>query len=433
MARSYASTLAYLYGLQRHGLKLGLERIEALLEGLGHPERRYAALHIGGTNGKGSTAAMAAAMLRAAGYRVGRYTSPHLIEFPERIEIDGRPISPEEIVDLAARVQDVCDEALAPTFFEFTTAMAFQAFADAGVQIAVVEVGMGGRFDATNVLRPLAVAITTVSLDHQQYLGDTVSAIAFEKAGIIKADTAVVAGRVDAAAATVIREVASARGASVSWLGQDFRAVGDPLAGFTYEGMATSYRDLRGSLAGAHQLDNAACALALLERAVSRGLRLSTPAVVEGFHAVRWPGRLEILEQRPTLLVDGAHNPEAGAAVAAYLRTFRSAHPAARVILVAGMMRDKAHREFFEVLLPVIDDLVVTQVSMARAATVEELRASIPDGAPRLHVAPIPADALSLARQLASPDDLLCVTGSLMLVGEVKALLAGTAVSPVRG
>lgn len=433
MARSYASTLAYLFGLQRHGLKLGLERIETLLERLGHPEWRYAILHVGGTNGKGSTAAMAAAVLRAAGYRVGRYTSPHLIEFCERIEIDGQPIVPEAVVDVAARVQEASDDRLGHTFFEFTTAMALQAFADAGVDIAVVEVGLGGRFDATNVVRPLAAAITTVALDHQQYLGDTVSAIAFEKAGIIKAQTPVVIGRVEEAAADVIRAVASARGASMAWLGQDFRAVGDPLSGFTYEGLATSYRDVRCSLAGAHQLVNAACALALLERAGGSGLRLSTSAVLEGLHAVRWPGRLEILDRRPTVVVDGAHNPEAGAAVAAYLRDFRSAHPEARVVLVAGMMHDKAHREFFEVLLPVVDGLVLTQVPMARAASVDELRAALPEGAPSPRVAPIPADALAVARQLASPEDLVCVTGSLMLVGEVKALLAGTTVSPVRG
>jgi dihydrofolate synthase/folylpolyglutamate synthase len=430
---SYPATLEYLFGLQKHGIKLGLDPVMELLARLGQPQQRYLTLHIGGTNGKGSTAAMAAAVLQAAGYRVGLYTSPHLVDFRERIRVNGMPIAEEDVTAVTSRLREVAEPDLALTFFEFTTGMAFQQFVDSGVEVAVVEVGMGGRFDATNVLTPLASVITNVALDHQAYLGDTVKAIAFEKAGIIKQGVPMVAGRLAPEAAEVIGRVAKEWQAPLFRLNVDFRAEGDPVTEFQYEGLKAVYRGLSCPLAGAHQLENAACALAALELAEPRGLVVPEEAVRTGLPRTCWEGRLEVVERTPALLLDGAHNPAAGTALAAYLNGYRLEHPDSRIILVVGMMRDKDCEEFFRLILPWADEVILTQAQIPRSASVQDLLALTEPWAGPCHTRVLPADALALARRLASPADLICVTGSLMLVGDIKALLRGCGLSPIRG
>jgi dihydrofolate synthase/folylpolyglutamate synthase len=430
---SYLQSVEFLYGLQKHGIKPGLEVITVLLDRLGHPERRYRSLHIGGTNGKGSTAAMTAVVLQAAGYRVGLYTSPHLMDFRERIQVNGKVISEERMADLTDCVRSAAGEPREPTFFEFTTAMAFQQFADAGIDVAVVEVGLGGRFDATNVLMPAAAAITNVALDHQDYLGETIGEIAYEKAGIIKPGVPVVVGRVSSEAAAVLSRVAGERGAPLSRLHGDFKVSGKSPARFRYVGLKESYEELACPLDGRHQLDNAACALALLEAVSERGLPVSEGAVREGLRTVRWEGRLETVESRPTLVLDGAHNPDAAAVVAIYLDDFRRQHSGSRVILVLGMMQDKDREGFLDHLLPHADEVIVTQAHIPRSATVQELEAPLRARGRTASMVSDPADAISLARRMAAPDDLILVTGSLMLVGETKAILLGCGLSPLRG
>ena len=433
MRMSYPQAVDFLHGLQRHGIKPGLVTIQALLAGLAYPERRYPSLHIGGTNGKGSTAAMAASVLQAAGYRVGLYTSPHLVDFRERIQVNGEMIPEERMAVLADRVRAVRGAPREPTFFEFTTALAFQHFAEAGVDVAVVEVGLGGRFDATNVLTPEATAVTHVALDHQEYLGDTIGAIAFEKAGIIKPGVPAVIGRVPDEAAAVIMRAADERGVPLHWLRRDFSVAGESTAHFRYDGLMASYDGLACPLAGRHQLDNAACALALLEAASKRGLPVSDEAVRKGLQTVRWGGRLETVDSRPQVVLDGAHNPDAAAALAAYMADVRRERPGARVILVLGMMRDKDHEGFLGHLLPYADEVIVTQARMPRAASVQELEASARARARVAQMRSEPADAMALARRMAAPDDLILITGSLMLVGEAKAILLGCGLSPLRG
>jgi len=430
---SYLQSVEFLYGLQKHGIQPGLETIQALLDRLEHPERRYSSLHIGGTNGKGSTAAMAASMLQAAGYRVGLYTSPHLVDFRERILVNGTMISEERVAALTDRVRAVCETPREPTFFEFTTAMAFQQFADAGIDVAVVEVGLGGRFDATNVLMPTAAAITNVALDHQEYLGTTIGAIACEKAGIIKSGVPVVVGRASDEAAAVLMRVAGERGAPLRRSPGDFKAAGESPAQFRYDGLGVSYAGLACPLAGRHQLDNAACALALLEVAAGRGLPVSEEAVREGLRAVRWGGRLETVDSRPQIVLDGAHNPDAAAVVAEYVADIRRRRPGSRVVLVVGMMQDKDREGFMDYLLPHADEVIVTQARVPRAASAHELDASLRTRGRTAHVVPDPADAISLARRLAASGDLILVTGSLMLVGEIQAILRGCGLSPLRG
>src|SRR5690349_13660132 len=368
---TYATSLQFLDSLQRHGIKLGLDTVEALLSRIGDPHHRYPVLHIGGTNGKGSTAAMTASMLQAAGYRVGLYTSPHLVDFRERIQVDGALIRYEAVGEWTERLRAAMGDALHPTFFEFTTAMAFGYFAQMAADVAVIEVGMGGRFDATNVVTPLVSAITNVTLDHEAFLGHTVAAIAFEKAGIIKPNVPLVTGRMIAEAWEVIAQAARQRQAGMYCWGTAFRTVGNGSTGFEYTGMKASYGHLVCPLPGRHQLENAGCALAPVELVSEQGLLVAESAVRTGLRRVSWEGRLEVMGQEPALVLDGGHNPAAGAVVADYLRSYRLQHPAARIIVVVGFMRDKDRSGFFKALLPVVDELVITQVRMKRAATIE--------------------------------------------------------------
>jgi dihydrofolate synthase/folylpolyglutamate synthase len=430
---TYSSAVAYLYRLQKHGIKLGLVTMTALMVRLGMPQTRYRTLHIAGTNGKGSTAAMAAAVLQAAGYRVGLYTSPHLVEFRERILVNGEMIAESRVAQLTEQLQALCQPDLSPTFFEYTTAMAFQHFADSGVDVAVLEVGLGGRFDATNVVAPLACAVTTISLDHQEYLGTTRSSIAFEKAGILKPGVPVVLGRIEDDAWRTIEQAARERQAPVFRLNEDFRTEGEEPQQFSYRGLGMQYDGLTCALEGRHQLDNAACALALLGAAAPRGIAVTAEAVRAGLRAVNWPGRLEVIDRRPTILLDGAHNPAAATALADSLTRSDRSHPSRPVVLVLGMMRDKDHRGFVEPLRDLVDEVVLTQADLPRSATAQELRASLEGLLPHPHLVPSISEAMALARQLATPDGLVCVTGSLMLVGECKAWFHGCGLSPLRG
>ena len=433
MSASYSATLDFLYGLQTHGIKLGLDTVRTLLERAGRPQDRYRSLHVGGPNGKGSTVAMAASVLEAAGYCVGLYTSPHLVDFRERIQVNRAQIPEDCVLELTERLREASGTTLSPTFFEFTTAMALLQFADSGVDVAVVEVGMGGRFDATNVVAPAAVAITNVALDHQTFLGDTIRAIAFEKAGIIKSAVPVVVGRLDREAHEVIGTVAAERGACLRHLGSDFRCTGESPSRFCYEGWGLSYTDLSCPLEGVHQVDNAACALAMIEVAAPAGIRVSEHQARQGLRAVSWEGRLEIAETHPILVLDGAHNPAAAGALAGYLAGFRRKHPESRIIVVIGMMRDKDRNGFFRAILPTVDEVVLTEPNLARAATVRELCMSLDILTESVYVEPVSGEALARARRLATAEDLICVTGSLMLVGEVKALLRGCGLSPITG
>lgn len=430
---TYSSAVAYLYRLQKHGIKLGLETMKALIARLGMPQTKYRVLHIAGTNGKGSTAAMAAAMLQATGYRVGLYTSPHLVEFRERIRVNGEMIAESQVAELTEQLQTLCQPDLSPTFFEYTTAMAFQHFAEARVEVAVVEVGLGGRFDATNVVTPVACVITTISLDHQEHLGNTCSAIAFEKAGIIKPGVPVVVGLLDDDAWRTIEQVASERQAAVFRLNEDFCTEGEEPQQFSYRGLGLRYDGLTCALEGRHQLDNAACALALLEAVAPQGIAVTAEAVREGLRTVNWAGRLETADRHPTIFLDGAHNPAAATALADFLMRADRSHPSRPVVLVLGMMRDKDHRGFVEPLRGLVDEVVLTQADLPRSATAQELRASMGDLLPHPHVVPSLSDAMALARQLATSDGLVCVTGSLMLVGECMAWLRSCRVSPLRG
>jgi dihydrofolate synthase/folylpolyglutamate synthase len=438
---AFEKSLHYLYALQSHGIKPGLSRTTALLGALGGPHRSFQVFHVGGTNGKGSTAAMTASILTKQGYRVGLYTSPHLIDFTERIQINGVPISPDRVAALAETVRHAAESHLSEpvTFFEATTVMAFTHFAEASVEFAVIEVGLGGRFDATNVVVPLVSVITTIAMDHQQYLGNTLDAIAGEKAGIIKDRVPLITGRIEAQALAVIQSLALQHEAPCRALGREFDIGGESPAQFSYRGVSRHYADLTCPLAGRHQLDNAACALAAVELAQERGMSISEASIREGLQAVRWPGRLEIAGWQPKLLLDGAHNPQAAEVLASYLAKLGAAGSSdrGRLILVVGMMVDKDRTGVLERLMgiPGATHLILTKALHPRAAESEELAQAARElGLPiKIEMTSSLPVALARARALASRDDTICVTGSLALVGEAKAILENTSVSDLRG
>jgi dihydrofolate synthase / folylpolyglutamate synthase len=410
-----ASAFDYLFGLEQFGIKFGLENITALLAHLGHPERAFRTLHVGGTNGKGSVTAMADAALRSAGHRSARYTSPHLVRLNERFAIDGLAVEDRILVDAIEDVRAAVVRLRAagtlvaePTFFEVTTAVAFELFRRAGVEVAVIEVGLGGRLDATNVLTPVAAAITSIGFDHEQYLGTTLRQIAIEKAGIIKPGVPVVVGALPAEAMDAIQQVARERSATV-------------IAGGART--LSRYADVPLALRGAHQRGNAAVAAALLEVADARGIAVSSQAVREGLAHVSWPGRLELrrfADGREALL-DAAHNPDGAAALAAYLREIWPEHPP----LVFAAMRDKDVRGMFRAVLPAVGALVLTQASNPRSADPALLAQQAREVAPALpiQIAASRTAALDAAWQRSRR---IVVAGSIFLLGDVIKDFDGT-------
>jgi dihydrofolate synthase / folylpolyglutamate synthase len=407
-----ADPLAYLFGLEQFGIKFGLENISTIVARLGHPERTFGSVHIAGTNGKGSVTAMVDAALRAAGHRSARYTSPHLVDLTERFVIDGRPVSQDALVAAVADVRVAIDGLLAervltvqPTFFEVTTAVAFELFRRAGVEVAVLEVGLGGRLDATNVVSPIATAITSIAFDHQKYLGSTLSAIAFEKAGIIKPGVPLVVGELDPEAATVIERIADERGAVL------IRTSARDAADFTV------------GLPGAHQLANAAVAARLLTLLDARGISASPGSIAAGLAQPEWPGRLDLrrLPDGREVLLDAAHNPAGAAALASYLR----AQGDSPLPVVFAAMRDKDVDGMFAALLPAVGHLVVTRASNARSADPATLAEQARASAPALSIAiePVVAEALAAAWRR-SPR--IVVAGSIFLLGDVLKLLNGS-------
>lgn len=400
------SALEWLYGLEQFGIKFGLENISTLVEALHHPERSFRSVHVAGTNGKGSVTAMVESVLRVAGYRSARYTSPHLVDLSERFFIRGQAVDrdtlDDAVDDLRALVEELLESgrlAVSPTFFEVTTALAFELFRRANVELAVCEVGLGGRLDATNVLMPEVTAITSIGLDHEQYLGTTLREIAIEKAGIIKPGVPVVLGHLHAEAHEAIEAIARSRGAPVI----DAEATDE-------------VRKMAIGLRGEHQMQNAAVALKVVELIAMQGIALSRSAITEGFARVSWPGRLDIRRTSDgrEALLDAAHNPSGAQALAAYLQT----SPFAGAPIVFGVMRDKNIEGILRALEPVTGTMLMTRTSSARAADPADLAAMLHSIAPS-HAAEViqsPLDALAAAWFRSNR---VVVAGSIFLLGDV--------------
>jgi dihydrofolate synthase/folylpolyglutamate synthase len=413
--------LERLFALETFGIKLGLENIRHLCDALDHPERRFTSIHVAGTNGKGSVTAMVHAALVAAGIRAARYTSPHLVRLNERFVVGTEPVDDGTLETVATDVLNAIDRP--PTFFEATTAMAFEIFKRARVEVAVIEVGLGGRFDATNVLEPPVGAITSIALDHEQHLGHTVDRIAFEKAGIIKPGMTVVCGTLPDAAMDVVRRVAAERGARLVEAGQVSRVdatMDEGRARVTIETGGHRYGPALLALRGEHQIGNAAVAAAVLDAARDTGLAIPAGAVTRGFETVEWPARLEMLPlaNGSRVLLDAAHNPEGARALGRYLARWHPERPA----LVIGIMRDKDADAILAELLPVTSSVVATAADTPRAMPAHELasRVKVLDAAKSVVACPDVAAAVDTA--LAATRT-VCVAGSIFLVGAVRERL----------
>lgn len=420
-ANAYQQCLDSMFRLHRFGIKLGLETITAMLAALGDPHKRFQCIHIAGTNGKGSVAAMLATILKSTGYKVGRYTSPHLERFNERICINGEPISDEDVVESCRRAVAIKELPRQPTFFEFTTAMALDEFSRHQVQWAIVETGMGGRLDATNILQPALTIITNISLEHRNYLGPTISVIAGEKAGIIKTGVPVVTGVRQKTARQVIEGQAKKHNAPVYRCGHDFRVRKQSHDTFSYYGMDHSWRNLQIGLKGDHQMANASLVLAACERlTLDAGIFVKETDIRRGLQETRWPGRLEVVSTEPYLILDGAHNLMAARMLRAHLaRHFNQRN----IILVVGILDDKPYRAILKDLIAPCSRVIVTQPKIDRAIPVGRLEPIARTFTPYVEVKEEVADALRHALATSSKKDVICVAGSLYVVGEAKAAL----------
>ncbi len=425
-----------LFALEHFGIKLGLAAMHTLLTELGQPHRAWPSLHVAGTNGKGSVSAMTSAALTRAGLRVGRYTSPHLFRVEERIALDGEAVSAAVLAAALGRVFGAADALMArgelaemPTFFEVSTAAAFVIFDRAQVDVAVIEVGLGGRFDATNVITPVAAAITTIDFDHERHLGTTIAAIAREKAGIAKAGVPLIVGDVPDEALHVIEGIAHQAGAPVTRAGHD-AIVTAPLdeghARLTVQTPAGHYGPLQLGLAGAHQAGNALVAIRLLEAfAAVTGVRVPAEAVSGALADVRWPARLEWLRHPASgarVLVDAAHNPAGARALAGYL----TATGTTGLTLVTSVMADKDVAGVVGPLLPFVGRVVVTAANLPRATDPAALAAQVTALGPAGLAVEVVADpARAVARALVLPAPVL-LTGSIYLVGPLRAALVAS-------
>ena len=414
---AYEDTIAFLAGLEvSAGWDLKLERMAAALARRGHPEARWPALHVAGTNGKGSTAAMLDAVLTAAGRRTGLYTSPHLVDFTERIRVGGRTIPRDTVVGLVAELRDdLAAAGIGLTHFEFVTLLACEWFARVGVEVAVIEVGLGGRLDATNLVRPVVTAITSIAHDHEAWLGHDLPSIAAEKAGILKPGVPLALGRLPPEADAVVAARAASLGVPLVRAGID--TVLEEGDGLAFRGPGVVWDRLRLGLRGRFQHDNAAVALTALAL-VREPFPCPVEAVRTGLAAVRWPGRLAVARERPLVVLDGAHNPAGAATLARELPALVGDRP---LVLVFAVMTDKDWRAMLAPLLPRVARAVVTRVGR-RAAPLEPLVAALGEHIP-VDAVDDPRAAVRAGLALAGDDGAVLVTGSLFLVGEAYAEL----------
>jgi len=421
---TYAEALSTLLSLQRFGIQPGLERIHALLDRLDHPERKFRIVHVGGTNGKGSVAVMVAAVLQAAGLRVGLYTSPHLCSFRERIRVDARPISHEAVVRGLERLLPAFEE-LTPTFFEVSTALALAHFADSAVEVAVLEVGMGGRWDATTVGVPLVSVLTRIDYDHQAYLGWSLREIAGEKAAIIRSGRAVAAAQARDVTDILAAQSEKAR-VPLILEGEELSAstTRNDLAGqrLTLRGPGWTLQDLFLPLLGSFQSQNALLAVAAVKALGAAGITISDEAIRDGLSRVRWPGRFQLVGRNPLVILDGAHNPAGAQALASSLRYYFGG--GVPLTLILGISSDKDKAGILKCLAPLAHRLILTAASNPRATPPQELQALLPPMEGRVELAATAAEALALARG-APVTPTVCVAGSLFLVADVLTGMRG--------
>ncbi len=409
----------YLNSLGLHKIKPGLGRIEKLLESLGNPQDKAPGIIVGGTNGKGSAAAAISAVLRAGGWNTGAYTSPHLINVMERIKINGIEIDGSDLAKLILRVKKAAETSVdgSPSYFEVLTAAAFVYFAESGVDFSVLEVGMGGRWDATNVITPLVSAITNVSKDHMEYLGTTIGEIASEKARIIKPGVPAVTGA-SGRALGVIEEYAARLNSPLKVYGSDFSSRGESTDDFGYTGSVWKLPGLRSNLRGLYQIENLSIAIAALE-ALSEyhGIEIREKDLRRGLLGIDWRGRLEILREDPPLILDSAHNPGGAKAL---VKSLKHMYPSRKFTFLIGMLGDKEHSRFIRELTPIARKFIVTEIESERALSAEALARKISRIFPGAVMTE--KDFRKAYRDMLNESGPACIAGSLYLTGAVEGL-----------
>ena len=406
---------AYITSLNIDVMRFGLTAISELLSRLGNPQNSYQTILIAGTNGKGSTAAMTASMLQAAGYKTGLYTSPHLIDVRERIRVNKRQISAGDFRKIISAVKQKIEQPV--TYFEVLTAAALLYFQHRKIDIAVLETGLGGRLDATNVCRPLVSVITNIGFDHTVYLGKTLSAIAREKAGIIKKQGVCITAAKQKRVIDVLENVCRSNEAAFYRLGKDIKIKQQKNGLIAYSGLYNNFEDLTVPLTGGHQLENAALALSALEIAGRKGFPADAAAIRKGLRDTMWNGRLEVLCREPLFVVDGAHNP---AGINVLCRSLKHDFSYRRLILIFSALVDKDYPKMLEKIAPLADRIILTQLQAGRAVPVADIHDFIKKMGCRAVATENTAEAVRRAFKLAGQKDMICAAGSLYLVGEIK-------------
>lgn len=416
--KGYSFIMEYLSGLEKTGIIFGLDNIKSILNAINNPQEKLPFIHIAGTNGKGSVASMLSSILKCSGYRVGKYTSPHLIRFNERIVVDEKAIDDREVCELAESIKDRIEkQGIGKNFsyFDFTTAMAFEYFYRQGVDIAVIEVGLGGRLDSTNVINPILCVITNVEIDHTDFLGVTVEEIAKEKAGIIKRDIPVITGA-SGIALEVIEKRASELGSPVCRKDYEFsyRKIKEHTIEFSYKDKI--YKDVFVNLKGDHQLFNASlalCAVCVLEE---KGFHVTHDGIYGGLAKIDWPGRLEKIREAPEIILDGAHNTHA---IKALIKFMREHYRERKKVIIFGVMADKDYKGMLNEITSEVDTIIFTMAETRRALS-PYILAKFVD---KCYITDCVLDALKTAKHIAREDDVILVTGSLYIVGEAKKLI----------
>lgn len=430
MRNSFQKAIEYIYNLNKYGIKLGLKNISYLLSLFDNPHLKTKVIHVAGTNGKGSTSAIIYSILQKFNYKVGLYTSPHLVDFQERMRINGEFITREEVCSLLKRMKPAINKVAHtegyqhPTFFEVITAMAFLYFYEKKTDFAVIEVGLGGRLDATNVCQPEVSVLTHIDFDHMDKLGSTLAQIAGEKAAIIKENTPVVSARQLPEAAQVISKIAQDKKAPLYCYGKKFNTtlISSSLEGnyFHYSGIYNKIDNLFIPLAGEFQLENSALAVATVELLAKMGFEIGQEKIIEGVKSSQWPGRFEIVREKPLIILDGAHNPNG---VSQFITNLKKLVPDKRIIAILGVFQDKDFPAIVKIIVPKVDQVILTMADNLRATPTALLAKEAKDYIKQERITETDnvATAIRKAMQIAQEDEVICITGSLYTVGEAKA------------
>lgn len=426
---TYTEAMVFLKNLTKFGYNFGLDRITRLLELLDNPHQNLKVIHVGGTNGKGSTCTMVSSMLQLAGYRVGMFISPHLHSYTERMRIDGKDIPRETIARLLTRMRPLLEKMVQegyehPTEFEVNTALALQYFFEEKVDFAILEVGLGGAIDSTNVVNPLVAVITNVGMDHMEYLGNTLEEITRIKGGIIKPGSLVVTASSLPWVLQVLEDISRQQKARLIKVGEEIRPtlLTSSLQGITFDvqGPGWHYNKLAVPLIGEHQVQNGATAVTVIECLKEQGYSIPEEAVRQGLGQVVWPARLEVLAENPIVLVDIAHNVDGAVTLRQSLEKIFHYR---RLILVVGMLADKERKKFMDILAPLANILIITKPNSPRAEGWEELATMAGNHVARIEVYENSQEAVRRGLELAQKEDLLCITGSLYLVADAREML----------